>query len=204
MANSQKQNQGRLSGIFQGFRQKPAESSVEGARPQTKQKYPYQLKTPFLSPAELEFYKVLKSVVPSEAVIQAKTRLADVIKVDRTIAPYSSEASIYYNKIAKKRVDFLLCNRAILNPLVAIELYDPSHQRSDQEERDEFVNNIFEAANLPLVRIQVQETYAQEEITHLLSPFWVSSTPSHCPKCDKPLLIRTAKSGEHEGKKFFI
>jgi len=204
MATSNNQNKGCLAAIFRVFGRNGDTSRADAASPQTLQKYPYQLKEPFLSPAEVEFYKVLSSVIPTDVAILAKTRLANIIKVDRTIVPYSSEARLYFNKIVQKHVDFLLCQAETLNPLVGVELDNSSHQEPERANRDDLVDNIFEAANLPLVRIQVQEKYDQEAIAHLLIPFWGSTASPSCPKCDQTMLIRTAKSGEHQGKKFFV
>ena len=199
MTTSKDQNQGCIAVILQIFQRKPKSENT-----QSQQKYPYQLRKPFLSPAELVFYTALKSVVPSGVAILAKIRLADIVKVDRSIAPYSSEANIYFNKITRKHVDFLLCQADALNPMVAIELDDSSHQKPDRVRRDELVDNIFEAANFPLVRVQVQSSYDIGDITRVLSPFWESSSPPQCPKCDQPMLIRTARNGEHQGVKFYV
>ena len=200
MATSKDQNQGCLSAILQPFRREP---KAEKAKPQ---KYPYQLREALLSAGELAFYEQLSLVAPQNIVILIKPRLADVFKVDRTVVPYSSESRLYFNRISQRHVDFLLCYAGTVKPLVGIELDDASHQAPDRQARDELVNQIFEAANLPLVRIQAaeQNAYDQEEITRSLSPFWGSPTPPNCPKCDQPMLIRTAKSGEHQGKKFYV
>jgi len=204
MTTSNNENQGCLAAIFQGSRRKSDDSKAEHAPSTALQKFPYKLRDKFLSPAEFGFYKVLSSAIPSDIAILAKTRLADIVKVDRTITPYSSEARLYFNKVVQKHVDFLICQADTLKPLAGIELDDTSHQEPERVSRDELVDNVFEAANLPLVRIQVQEKYDQGEITRLLSPFWGPSASPNCPKCDQPMLIRTAKSGEHQGKKFYV
>ena len=67
-----------------------------------------------------------------------------------------SEFRIYRNKIDRKHVDFILSDPRTVRPLVGIELDDKSHQRSDRQTRDEFVEHVFQAAHLPLVRIPVK------------------------------------------------
>ncbi len=202
MTKTNDQNQGCLAAIFQIFKRNP--EVIEPEKDQPLQKYPYQLRESFLSPAEFAFYKVLASAIPANAVILSKTRMADIIKVDRTIVPYSSEARLYFNQIVQKHIDFLVCQRETLNPLVGIELDDTNHSEPDKLHRDDFVDNAFEAANLPLVRVQALEAYDEGEVTRILSPYWGLESAPHCPKCDRPMLIRTAKSGEHEGKKFYV
>lgn len=59
--------------------------------------------------------------------------------------------------IQRKSVDFLVCDRLTLQPLLAIELDDSSHQRLDRIERDEVVERILAQANLRLLRFRTHE-----------------------------------------------
>ena len=69
------------------------------------------------------------------------------------------ERTKYWNKINRKHVDFLICDRDTLKPIVAIELDDSTHARENRQLRDEFVNQIFTAAKLPLIHIKVSQSY---------------------------------------------
>jgi hypothetical protein len=64
-----------------------------------------------------------------------------------------SKYQTYTNRVDRKHVDFLLCDPRTMRPLDGLELDDRSHQRSDRQQRDEFVESVFTAARLPLVRI---------------------------------------------------
>lgn len=101
--------------------------------------------------------------------------------------------------------------------MFGIELDDKSHQRQDRQVRDEFVENVFRAAKLPLVRIQVKHSYSVTELKLLLEPYLgkieipaqsqpiikdANSTPC-CPKCGGEMILRTAKNGANEGGKFW-
>src|ERR1041384_4700228 len=94
---------------------------------------PYQLREHFLSPAELNFYDVLREVVGSRATLRTKVRLSDLFLVKKDDP---SRHRIYTNKIDRKHIDFLVCDSATMRPLVGIELDDKSHQRADRQERD--------------------------------------------------------------------
>ena len=179
-----------------------------------KLEYPYLARDDFLSPAELSFYLVLKSAVSEMALVCPKVALGDLFYArsnDR------SKYRTYTNKIDRKHVDFLLCDPKTVRPVAGIELDDKSHQRQDRQERDEFVEKVFSAAKLPLVRIPVKHTYSVAEITALLQPYFgkkeipappstaprsVDSTP-RCPKCEGEMILRTAKSGANQGEKFW-
>ncbi len=175
---------------------------------------PYRLRDDFLSPAEFSFYKVLSSVVGTRLTIQSKVRLADVFFVARP-----NENVSYFNRIAQKHLDFLVCDSVTMKPLFGIELDDASHKRNDRQERDEFVESACKVAGLPLLRFPVQREYNSREIAAQIAPFvsekvsvsvppqpevnkQVSSVPV-CPKCGIPMVLRTVAQGEHKGKQFY-
>ena len=174
---------------------------------------PYRVRDDFLSPAELSFYKVLESIVGSKLAIQSKVRLADVFFVARP-----NENRAYFSKISQKHIDFLVCNPKTMKPLLGIELDDASHKRADRQARDQFVNNVFAVAHLPLLRFPVQHTYNRDEIVSKIAPLFKKGTTSSnkpeepnaeqnaipiCPKCNIPMVIRTVKKGKNIGKEFY-
>lgn len=174
---------------------------------------PYRVRDDFLSPAELSFYKVLESIVGNKLAIQSKVRLADIFFVARP-----NENMAYRAKISQKHLDFLVCDPKTMKPLFGIELDDASHKRADRQQRDQFVNQVFHAANLPLLRFPAQHTYTRDEIVSKISPIFKQenanvATPEPkktkaasaplCPKCDIPMVVRTVKKGQHAGKQFY-
>jgi hypothetical protein len=182
------------------------EKSAEGPN------YPYALSSSFLSPAEHNFFSVLRTTVSDQALISVKVGLGDLFEV-KSNDP--SEFRIYRNKIDRKHVDFLLCDPKTLRPLAGIELDDKSHQRSDRQARDEFVEHVFQAANLPLVRIPVKASYSVTELSKQLQPYLrLAETPlpvvevikpemPHCPRCGSEMVLRTARSGSNQGGQFW-
>lgn len=175
--------------------------------------YPYFLRDDFLSPAEQSFYLVLKHVVSDRAIICTKVSLGDLFFVRSNSR---SNFRTLTNKIDRKHVDFLLCDPQTVRPLVAIELDDKSHQRSDRQARDELVAMVYQAAKLPLVRFPAKRGYTTSELVTLLSPYISLSTiettdqpevlensSPHCPKCGKEMVLRTAKKGSNQGRQFW-
>jgi len=57
-----------------------------------------------------------------------------------------------------------------MQPLLGIELDGSSHQRSDRQERDDFVVEVFKVAKLPLLQIPARREYNQREIAALVVP----------------------------------
>ncbi|MCK7485399.1 MAG: DUF2726 domain-containing protein [Bacillus subtilis] len=146
----------------------------------------------FISPAELNFFFNLKAVVGDLVHIFSKVKLSDLF--------YAKTGDVgknrsYTNKIDRKHVDFLLCDPKTLKPILGIELDDKSHQRVDRQERDDFVNNVFQAAKLPVIHISVQRSYSQSELKSKLAAYLsgsqiineqsepIKESSPRCPKC---------------------
>jgi len=178
----------------------------------TKIEYPYHLVDEFISPAEHNFFFNLKAAVGDSAHIFSKVKLSDLFYAKT--GDYGKNRS-YTNRIDRKHVDFLLCDAKTLQPILGIELDDKSHQRTDRQERDDFVNHLFEAAKLPLMHISVQHGYSQSQLKNQLSayisgtpikveqPEEVKETSPRCPKCGSEMVLRTAKRGDNQGGKFW-
>lgn len=176
--------------------------------------HPYRLVDEFLSPAELNFFLILKTVTGESAHIFSKVKLSDLFYAKA--GDYGKNRS-YMNRIDRKHVDFLLCNSKSLKPVLGIELDDKSHQRADRQERDDFVNRVFLAGDLPLLHIPVQRAYSANDLKALIAPYLQNSLvtkesapiPSaqgkapRCPKCGSEMVLRTASRGSNQGGKFW-
>lgn len=179
--------------------------------------YPYHLRDDFLSPAELNFYRVLQTAVSDWAIIFTKVSLGDLFFAQ---AGDRAKNQAYRNKIDRKHVDFLLCDPQTIRPILGIELDDKSHQQADRQARDHFVNKVFAAAKLPLAHVPVRRGYSPtklnqylqqkagvpslvcEEVNELDAPTAQPEAPD-CPKCGAKMVQRMAKSGANKGKKFW-
>ena len=178
----------------------------------SKIEYPYHQVDEFISPAELNFFFNLKAVIGDTFEIFSKVKLSDLFYAK---TGDFGKNRIYTNKIDRKHVDFLLCDPKTLNPFLGIELDDKSHRRADRQERDDFVNHVFEAAKLPLMHVSVQRSYSQNELKYKLSvylpgkqiinelPEPVEESSPRCPKCGSDMVLRTAKRGDNQGGRFW-
>lgn len=129
---------------------------------------PYQKRTRLVTKAEMRFFRALQLAVQDDWLIFVMVRVADVL----TLPEGTPNRRAWFNRIAAKHVDFVLCDPATLEPRLAIELDDATHQRPDRIERDRFLNEAFHAAGLPLLRIPQSSTYdpslLRTQITHHL------------------------------------
>lgn len=121
-------------------------------------------------------------------------------------------AQAYRNKIDRKLIDFLLCDPQTLKPIMGLELDDSSHQREDRQQRDMFVEQVFESAGLPIIRVPARSAYSVEEVNALLADGLALSTQVSeaaaanairpgsqngktptCPKCGIPMVVRVSR-----------
>ncbi len=174
--------------------------------------FPYRLRDNFLSAAELAFYRVLEQAVGQTYSINNKVRLWDVLYV-----PRRDDSRTYENKISSKHIDFLLCDPTTMQPILAIELDDSSHNRKDRQDRDAFLDQALAAAGLSILHIKAARTYSiaevQQQIASVLPgnatsssappPLPASSYEPSCPKCHTAMVQRKAAKGAHAGKRFW-
>ena len=132
-------------------------ATLYGFRPQ----YPYFAQKTILTKAEIHFFKTLQDAVPSSCAIAPKVRMADIITCTD-----ANWARGYGAKISSKHIDFVLYDRGTFEIKLAIELDDSSHQKSDRQKRDQFVNESFRAAQVPLLRVPTSSRYDVNELRH--------------------------------------
>ena len=118
----------------------------------------------------------------------------------------------YFNWISQKHVDFVLCDRATMQVLCAVELDDSSHRRSDRRQRDAFMDKAFRKAKLPLFHIPCKRSYGARELGELCDFLTqgllnVVDEPAEevpiCPDCGIEMVLRTAQKGAYAGRQFY-
>jgi|SRR3989344_901686 len=112
--------------------------------------YEYTRKKFLLTRAEHECYDALVATVGDMYFIFAQVHLPTI--VDHKVVGQNWRAS--FSHISQKSVDFVLCDKKDISPLLAIELDDRSHERPDRIERDHEVARILKEAGVPLYRIK--------------------------------------------------
>lgn len=170
---------------------------------------PYRLADNFLSPAELSFYHVLLQSIREEYTVCSKVNLSDIFFVSRP-----NENQGYRNRIDRKHVDFLLCDAKTMQPLLGIELDDASHAKKKRQERDQFVDQVFAAAGLPILHVPAARGYNVSELAEKMRLNLQDKNPvagtlkvlggEHiCPKCQIPMVLRIASKGTQKGQSFW-
>jgi hypothetical protein len=140
-------------------------------------KLPYRKKTYLLTKAERSFFGVLLDVAGKDFHVFCKVRLADLLDV----VGAGDKRQSHLNRISAKHVDFLLCDREHIGPVLAIELDDSSHKATNRQNRDLFVDKALADAALPLLRIPAQATYQPRAVAEQIQQK-VTAVPQPTPK----------------------
>lgn len=135
---------------------------------------PYKLRQSILTATELAFYHALCEALPHYAICP-QVRMADI--VTPTTRSYRD-----LNRVANKHVDFVICDRSTLRPIVAIELDDRSHARTDRQERDTFVNNVYLSVGLPIIRVKPQPKYDTLDLRQYIERYAEQTTFNEEPR----------------------
>lgn len=96
-----------------------------------------------------------------ELQIFTQVSLYEIISVKKTLN--SSEYNKYFNKIKSKSIDYVLTDRMSRIKL-CIELDDKTHNYKNRIERDNFINDLFNSLDIPILRIQLSKYYDMDNI----------------------------------------
>ena len=174
------------------------------------ERLPYRLREAFLSTPEAALLRVLQSMAGRHYMICPKVSLNDIFYIVRP-----NENVHFFNKFFRKHVDFLLCDPKTFKPAIGIELVKPV-VRTETREADQFMENLFVSAGLPLVHVPSSERYSENDLTELfqLAIMKVKATAPMratvradsvpmCPVCGKMMVLRIHRNGLSAGRKYY-
>jgi len=180
---------------------------------------PYKKRDDFLSKSEKMFYDTLNIYYADKITVCPKVAVKEIVFVGKGTG---KEYMKYFNWIAKKHVDFVLCNPLTMNVICAVELDDSSHAKPDRQKRDTFMDKVFEVSQIPLIHVPLKSGYSKQDLIDIektISPSEIqesiqNDTPKQaeetqnsstliCPKCGVEMVKRKAAHGERAGKEFY-
>lgn len=124
--------------------------------------YPYEKEPVLFSHAERSFLGVLEQAVNGQFRLMGKVRLADVVKVKSGMNRSAWQNA--FNRIHSKHLDIVACNPATLAVQFVVELDDESHSQSRRQARDDFVDNVLQAAGIPVFHFTAKRAYSVQDI----------------------------------------
>jgi hypothetical protein len=131
----------------------------------SKRNYKYLPKDSIMTKSEMDFFWTLNKVVNDRYFIFPQVHLSALL--DHKVVGQEWKYAFYH--INAKSVDYVLCSKTTLQPLYAIELDDPSHDRVDRITRDIEVERIFNEASIPLVRFRDYKNLNAADIAQTLA-----------------------------------
>lgn len=138
--------------------------ALPAKRPVSSESLPYRKRDYLLTVAERSFYELLCSIAGNQLHVFPKVRLLDLFYLPKGTENIQS----HRNRVMSKHVDFVLCDRQNVKPLLVIELDDASHEREDRKERDAFLDQALSAASLPVLHVTAKRSYAPKELADLI------------------------------------
>lgn len=115
----------------------------------------YEKKEYLLTPTELKFYKLLKTITDElNYTLFTQIALYEIV---------NCKNFKNFNKIKSKSIDFVITEKNCKIKL-CIELDDKTHNTNKRIERDTFINDMFKEIDIKLLRIPVQNFYNLEEL----------------------------------------
>lgn len=117
----------------------------------------YKKKQYLLTKAELEFYKKIKYLETKKDIkIIPQVNLEQIINV-------SDNNYADRNRIKSRSIDFTIVSSKNLSIICCIELDDYTHNKYNRQNRDIFINNLFEFTNLKLYRYNLNTNIEEIE-----------------------------------------
>lgn len=177
---------------------------------QPRERLPYRLRENFMSAPELALLRALQEMAGRHYVICPKVALNDIFYIVRP-----NENVHFFNKIFRKHVDFLLCESSAFRPSIGVELVKPV-SKHETRDADQFMEDLFLSAGLPLVHVPTSERYSENDLVELfqLAIMKVKNSKSlrattktdsvpMCPVCGKMMVLRIYRNGPGAGKKYY-
>ena len=118
----------------------------------------FTTKSYVMTQTELIFYRELKKITePLQLSIFPQIDLERIIQIkDNDFG--------YRNRIKSRSIDYTVVSNKNCKIVCCIELDDYSHNNEKARKNDEFKDNIFNAVNIPLYRIKVNNYYNLQEL----------------------------------------
>jgi hypothetical protein len=176
--------------------------------PKSDDRLPYRLRGQLLSSSELALFRALAHMSEGHYIICPKVALNDIFTIVRP-----NENVHYFNKIFRKHVDFLLCESYSMKPAFGVELVKPI-ARAETRSVDQFMQDLFQGAGIPLVHVPSAENYILSDLINL---FQLAVTRSHetspsdspsdstpmCPVCGRMMVLRIHRDGAQKGREYY-
>ncbi|MCW8107511.1 DUF2726 domain-containing protein [Alteromonas ponticola] len=124
--------------------------------------FPFRRKPTLFTPVEHTFLNLIDQAIGNEFRVLCRVRLNDLLMVKHSIS--RKQASSALSRASGRQLDFVLCSRHDMSPVLAIDLVHNSGKEGYKTQKDWFVSGALDSAGIPHARIKVQAGYTVEDI----------------------------------------
>lgn len=128
--------------------------------------YPFKRKTTLFTQVERSFLELLEQAVGNKYRIVCRVKLTDILSLRKNTDKKTAKTALV--RATGRQLDFVLCARDDMTPVVAIDLVHNQGKEGYKSQRDWFVAGSLDAARIPHIRIKVKSGYTAQEIAEVI------------------------------------
>ncbi len=161
---------------------------------QDKIEFPFALKRQLFTAAERQFLNLIEHAVAGEFRVMCRVRLIDLLSLRKDTRHKIAKGALL--RAGTKQIDFVLCDKDDLTPVMAIDLVYGVGKNGHNTQRDFFVSGALETAHIPHARIKVKTGYKVSDLRECIEAKLVplrrrqGKTPFALPQSERPSIIK--------------
>jgi len=124
--------------------------------------FPFRKKGNLFTPVERTFLGLIEEAVGNEFRILCRVKMSDILTIHQNADKKTSKSAV--TRAGSKHLDFVLCSKQDMSPILAIDLVHNSGKDGYKSQRDFYVSGALDAAHIPHVRIKVRSGYKAQDI----------------------------------------
>ncbi|MDO6695124.1 DUF2726 domain-containing protein [Aliiglaciecola sp. 3_MG-2023] len=124
--------------------------------------FPFKRKASLLTHTELSFLDLIESAMGQRYRVLCRTRLSEIVSLRQNTDKRAAKHALI--KASSRQLDFVLCHKSDMSPVMAIDLVHNGGKDGYKTQRDWYVTSALDAARIPHLRIKVKSGYTKAEL----------------------------------------
>ena len=128
--------------------------------------FPFKPKANLFTQVERSFLELIEQAVGHQYRVVCRVRLIDILALRQNTDKKTAKTALL--RAGGRHLDFVLCDKRDMTPVVAIDLVHNKGKEGYKSQRDWFVSGALDAARIPHLRIKVKSGYTAQEIAECI------------------------------------
>ena len=124
--------------------------------------FPFMRRQQLFSPVERQFLDLIEKAVGQEFRVVSRVKLTDMLALRSNTNKKVAKSALL--RATGKQLDFVLCNKSDMTPVLAIDLVQTNSKEGHNKQKDFFVTGCLDTAGIPHARIKAKHGYQVQEI----------------------------------------